>query len=179
MDLEKWLHSQKPNALDIVVIMYTGHGLVDPLGSALPLLDLSDHGFRGTDLQNALEQFHCKLSVLFLDCCNSPAEESRSTKNPFYPVIHRNRRLAGLKSLFRGTKAAITVCAASVGEYAKSTNIMNPVPGGFLTTGFLYAIKELANDPNVTWETILHRASEFATKQSNDKQHPFFTIKPR
>ena len=179
VDLKRWLRSQKPSATDVVIILYTGHGVADPSGNQLPLLDMVTDKFRGTDLQEAIEQFRCRLSILFLDCCNKSDEKSRSTTHVFHPVIHRNRRLAGLKHLFRGTKAAITVCAASVGEYAKSTNVMNPVPGGYLTTGFLYAMKELAVDPKVTWEAIFYKASEFATKLSNDEQHPFFIIKPR
>ena len=178
VDLETWLNSQNPTEADVVMVLYSGHGCRDISGSSLPMLDLPDSRLRGASLQEALERFPCKLSFLFLDCCNKSTGQARSPRSPFHPVIHRHRRLAGLKHLFQGTRAAITMCGAKRGEVAWGSNMETPL-GGYLTTGFLLALKELAGNTKVTWKKVLNRAREYSIKRSHNKQHPFFIIKSR
>ena len=173
-DVEKWIHSLTPGGNDVVMVFYAGHGHEDQSGSHLPVLILRDGEVRGAALQEEIDRLPCKLSVVVFDCCNLLPEGFYPKKRHLYPVIHKNRRLARLKPLFFQCNASITMCAARTGELAWGGQ-----NGGFLTTGFLRAMKDPSQTGVISWRRILTRAKTYSIKRSRNKQHPFFTIRSR
>ena len=172
-DLGKWLSKLRPSSKDVIMVFYAGHGYGDRTGDPLPILSLRDGEMRGTALQSVIEQFPCRFSFVLFDCCNSFLEEGLTRGNHFHPIIHKGRTVEKLKPLFRG-KAAITVCAALRGEDSWGEN-----SGGYLTTGFLRALKAPKKKTIVSWEQILTKARRYSAKRSHNQQHAFYTIKAR
>ena len=168
-DLEKWVRSLRSAKTDVVMIFYAGHGHEDRSGSSLPVLILRDGEIRGATLQKVIERLPCRLSFLLFDCCNLLPQ---GIKSHFYPIIHKNRRLDPLKPLFQTSRASITVCAAEMGEFAWGGRT-----GGYLTTGFLLAMKDPDTSPS--WSGILTKARRYSIRRSHNEQHPFFTVKTR
>ena len=173
-DLGKWLSELHSSPTDIIMVFYAGHGRGDRAESTLPLLLLRDGEIRGAALQSVIEQLPCRLSLVLFDCCNPFPEEGGSIiRNRFHPIIHKGRKLGQLKPLFQ-SRSAITVCAANRGE-----NAWGGHTGGYLTTGFLRAMKTPPKKTAVSWGRILAKAKWYSAKRSHNQQHSFYTIKAR
>ena len=170
--MTKWLSKLQPSAKDVVMVFYAGHGHGDQ-GDSLPVLLLRDGDMRGAALQSVIEQLPCQLSFVLFDCCNPLPYEGAARRAHFHPIIHKGRKAEKLKPLFQ-SKAAITVCAARRGESAWGGRT-----GGYLTTGFLRAMKTPQKKTVVSWEQILTKARRYSAKRSHNQQHAFYTIKAR
>jgi hypothetical protein len=181
-DMKEWIVHQRINPNDIVLVYYSGHGGPDWEQGLWPYLSLRDGCLRSAELQGMIKSLPCRLSMLFLDCCNGRKSEpeKRSDSDHYIPVLKRDKPLVGLKSLFKRSRGFMTVCAAARGEQAGCDGRRrDKIWGGYFTTGFIVALKELAKNQDVTWEQVFHRAKEYAVVASCEDQHAIATVETK
>jgi hypothetical protein len=179
-DLRQWICHQHISAEDVVLLYYSGHGDKDPLGGPWPQVKLRDGLVRSEPILDSIRSIPCRFSMVVLDCCNGDGVQSRSAQDHYMPIIKNNKSWVGFKPLFRNFKGFIALCAATRYESANCAGrSCDKIWGGYLTTGLLKALKEFGQNPNVTWEQILCRATSYSEWKSRHEQHPIFTIEYR
>lgn len=183
-NVRRWLQSIPKSSQDIVFFYYSGHGtrqLYDQ--SPWPTLIFPKKNnrlpqmYQGASVQKFLQQRNPRLSIIFFDCCNGFASRRPSNLlvRSFGPILCKKAFLPGLKTLFLETRGMITASAASPGELA-TTFIRGRLTGGVFTTGFIFALQQLAKQPQVSWTDVMQSTKAFSAEITQGDQHPFYDV---
>jgi hypothetical protein len=143
------------NGADVLFFYYTGHGFhPSKIDSPWPtiMLSLTHEALDTKRICAQLSGYQARLTVIFLDCCNSTSNRDVFLKD-FSTNSHSSNRCRNLKKLFLGNSGTIIATASQVGSPAYAFS-----EGSLFTVSF---IKTVFNDQtNCTcWTDIFERIS--------------------
>ncbi len=183
-NVSHWLRSIPQATQDIVFFYYSGHGtrqLYDQGPWPTLIFPKKKNRFpqmyQGSSVHKYLQKRKARLSIIFFDCCNGMPSRRPSNLlvRAFDPILTKKPALPGLRTLFLETGGIITASAASPGELA-TTFIRGRLTGGVFTTGFIFALQQLAKTPQVSWTDVMQSTKSFSANITHGDQHPFYDI---
>lgn len=164
--LETVLMGLNPQANDIVVFYYSGHGFryAEEENLIYPQLDLRYNPYQemGAGTTVNLEEIYAvitekggRLNIILGDCCNNEIGLTRQVGSSFMASRGNvNADIEKLEKLFLNSRGNLIAAGASKGEYSWCSS-----QGGFFTNSFISALREessalRAND-DANWTDII------------------------
>jgi hypothetical protein len=174
------LNSLNPGPNDIVVFAFTGHGFRLPSDTdPYPRLDLSRNrqdpaanNLAAMEVFQILKGKGARLTITLVDACNSQLSEDklRRESGPSSKLLRLGISSPATAALFLNVRANIIVAAASQGERAET----DADQGAYFIRSFLDAFRSetgLGNGSTPSWQTIILKAKESASRLSRGKQN--------
>lgn len=150
-NLKGWINHIPNNRRDVILIYFSGHGYrTDSMTSPWPNLFLpaKDETFPAEELRQLLLTRKPRLGIILLDCCNNPAKIKFPNFCREKNIPHNGFR--GLRSLFLESKGLVIATGSKPGGVSFALD-----NGSLFTSSFILALKEGADSPKISWETIL------------------------
>ena len=157
----EWLENLRPKPEDTVLIYFTGHGKMDPLGAHNllfnPGVSPEDNLDRGK-FSDRLKQKSARLRMFITDTCSNYVSEDLSDDTfARYSVQVRAKARAYLQDLFLEHEGFLDITAASPGEFA----IANDELGGHFTSALISqgftATADTNNDTFLSWKEAFEK----------------------
>ncbi|MBP5364324.1 MAG: caspase family protein [Bacteroidales bacterium] len=177
--LAETIKNFKPEANDVVVFVYTGHGFrFDDQKDYYPNMcltrssydDISKNYVAMSDVYSELTQKGARLTIVLSDCCNSKVGMDRPTlaTNSLFSRANNNFDIDKMQKLFLKSSGSILSTASSPGEYSWCG-----VNGGFFLLSVIESMRNQfnalsTNDPS--WNTLIKDAIRSAYDKSNSSQ---------
>lgn len=173
LGVEQMLKSLKPNAEDVVIFLYTGHGFRfhdqrdQYPNMAMVTSDYQDataNYIAVSDIYNAIVKKGARLNIVLSDCCNADLGERRPLNSTTLGSRGNNNfSLDRLKTLF-SARGSIISTAAGPGEVSWCDGA-----GGMFTLSFIQSLRQeisATNGKEVSWEHIIDNTLVAASNRS-------------
>lgn len=172
-----------PNASDIVVFMYAGHGFrFEDDTDQYPRMQLrykgeiasEDDYLAVSEVYNTLKSKNALFTLVITDCCNNSIGISRKEIEYDASRSLGSYDIAKLKSLFTEQKGSILITAAEPGQLAYCTE-----SGGFMTTTLIEEINTAVSSnakSSPRWNDIIDqtrkRVHETTKNETDEEGNP-------
>lgn len=152
-NIKTWLDGLKPNANEIYVFYFTGHGYrTSATKSKWPNLFLSFYrqSLESPRVTNLLLKKNPRFLLAIYDCCNSKPVPVVTPRSSSKAVSKSLQDYQGFKILFCKSKGHIVICGSTPGSNSFGTD-----RGGIFTTSFIIQSLQEAKLPKPSWNTLL------------------------
>lgn len=173
------LNGLNPGTNDVVVFAYSGHGFrLKEDSDIYPRLDLSRdrrdpraYSISASEVYQILKKKRARLNITLVDTCNDVLPEEDLGSAALYSLKLSASAISSraIATLFLNTRGNIIVAAAGVGQNAET--LANK--GGRFISAFLDAFRSetsVMNHSGTSWQTIISRAKEGASRNTRGKQ---------
>lgn len=170
-NIQSCFQSVNGENFDVVLLYYSGHGYQNFLSnSSWPTVFFASRqeSLPSEGLWDLIEQMHPRLSILILDCCNSPPESFPLAEKKFSKAVRATSlSYPGLKTLFLKTEGIVVIAGAAPGQSAIAF-----LDGSLFTNSFVQSLYYKALSKEASWNEVFARTVALCSP----KQRPIANI---